>query len=614
MLTPVERSGRSGSLAGILRETSAVKECWLEPGSRTVEPRNLAITSISGKALGIVDYSETAGLELKLTATSFTGILVDFGFEVGGNVRLNFGTGDCRRASVQAVESLEHLFNPVVARTASLADPVIYCRHFRARENGHVDLPHCGGFRYLWIYPERLCRVTLRGVSLSYTPHVADPDACGYFLSSDEMLNRAWYAGLHTVEMCTIDPRLGGIDGKHKIGECDWVIADGAKRDRLVWTADLAVAGAAVYCSFNETAVVRDSLLSLSALQEKSGYIPACTPGSISTRVTAGLFADYVAWWVVALYQYYLHTGDVECVRENFPVIKRALAYMHSQCRGGLFRQGPLNMMEWCFTIFRLGKPAYTNVMYHWALNCASSMAHEIGEDNISVGYVTRAYRLGEMIERNLLDVDRGVLLDTTLDRGRVPQDANALAIVSGLTGELDAARRQLDYLRENEWVAWGATNVDIPYYRLTPGFQPHNKRVIPFMNNYEALARFAARDDAGALELIKRCWGNMVNSEPATTFWEWAGRKGGVDGHLSSLCHAWSAGVVPLLSKYVLGIRTLKPGYKSFVFDPRFIGLEWVEGRVPVPGGFIEARVERKKDGSYKKQFKAPNGIVAKE
>ena len=75
------------------------------------------------------------------------------------------------------------------------------------------------------------------------------------------------------------------------------------------------------------------------------------------------------------------------------------------------------------------------------------------------------------------------------------------------------------------------------------------------------------------------------------------------------SLCHGWSAGVVPLLSKFVLGIRPVGVAYKQFQFDPRPAGLEWVEGRVPVKGGFIEARVEKAGDG-YDVHVKAPKGM----
>lgn len=444
-----------------------------------------------------------------------------------------------------------------------------------------------------------------------YTPHIPpDPDSCGYFLSSDDTLNRAWFAGLHTVEMCTVDPALGGRRSNHRIGQGDWVLIDGAKRDRLIWTGDISPMGAAIYVSDFNTAAVRDSLTSLSSQQRGDGYIPGCSPATGLGRVASGFFGDYVAWWIITLYQYYLHTGDSETLEAEMPVVKKALGYLHKQCRGGLYRQNPLNMFEWCFTVLRRGKPSYTNILYYWALNCASFLAYEIGDEETSSGCVSRAFRLGEVIVRELWDMERGVFVDSTSDRRRSPQDANSLAIVSGLIGEPETANGMLDYMRERLWEEWGSANVDFPYYRLTPGLPAHNRRVVPFMNNYEALARLMAGDDGGAMELIRRCWGNMVDREPATTFWEWTGRHGEVDNHFTSLCHGWSAGVVPLLSKFVLGIRPAAVAYRRYRFDPRPCGLEWVEGRVPVPGGFIEARVERKGE-SYEQKVSAPGGIT---
>lgn len=598
-------------MAGILKETKNVKKYWLEPESRTVEPVALMSTTVTGKQIGEIPYSARAGLELRAWTTGIECILVDFGKEVGGYPRLTFGSGNCRRIGVQAVESREHLLKPGLAEAAAPADPALYCHRIKTRSDRPVELPHCGGFRYLWLYPECPGRITLRDVWVEYTPYLAGgPGDCGYFLSSDETLNRAWFAGLHTIEMCTVRPTLGGPDGNHRIGEGDWVLVDGAKRDRLIWTADIGPMGAAVYVSDNNADAVRDSLLSLVSRQEQTGYIPGCSQTTVTGRIASGFFGEYVAWWVVCLYQYYMHTGDRELVEELFPAVKRALHYLHSQCRGGLFRQTPLNMMEWCFTVLRRGRPSYTNVMYYWALNSAAYLANEIRQDEVSAGYVSRAFRLSEAIERALWDEGRGVFLDTTADRNRVPQDANSLAIVSGMVGEPSAQRTILEYIREHMWTEYGSTNVDVPYYRLTPGLEPHNKRVIPFMNNYEALARFAARDDSGAMELIRRCWGDMVDREPGSTFWEWKGRSGGVDNHISSLCHGWSAGVVPLLSKYVLGVRPAAAGYRRFRFEPRLCDLDWAEGRVPVPGGgFIEARVVKVK-GGIEASVKAPKGF----
>jgi hypothetical protein len=267
-------------------------------------------------------------------------------------------------------------------------------------------------------------------------------------------------------------------------------------------------------------------------------------------------------------------------------------------------------MQEWCFTVMRRGKPSHTNIVYFWALTGASFLAREIGEDHAADRLRADALEVSAGVRAELWDEARGAFADTTTDRRRVPQDANSMAIASGMVDRPRQAARILGFLRLNMWEEWGSTNVDVPYYRLTPGFPYHNKRVVPFMNNYEALARFVYGDNDGAMELIRRCWGGMVNQEPGTTFWEWTGKNGEVPGRFTSLCHGWSAGVVPLLSKYVLGIRPASPGYSRFVVDPRPVGLEWVEGRVPVPGGFIEARVARRRNGTYEIRMAAPAGI----
>jgi len=165
-----------------------------------------------------------------------------------------------------------------------------------------------------------------------------------------------------------------------------------------------------------------------------------------------------------------------------------------------------------------------------------------------------------------------------------------------------------MDYLKENLWVEWGSTNVDIPYHRLLPGGLPHDRRVIPFMNNYESLARFISNDGDGGIELIKRCWGNMLGEDTGSTFWEWAGRDGYIPGRRTSLCHGWSAGVVPLLSKFVLGVRP-KGHERTYKCEPNLFELEWVEGRVPVEGGFIEARAEKTTSGKLRVKVEAPTG-----
>ena len=62
-------------------------------------------------------------------------------------------------------------------------------------------------------------------------------------------------------------------------------------------------------------------------------------------------------------------------------------------------------------------------------------------------------------------------------------------------------------------------------------------------------------------------------------------GRKYG-----NSLCHAWAgAAPVMVLSRGVLGVEPVEPGYRRCSIAPQRCGLEWVRGAVPTPSGVIE-------------------------
>ena len=59
---------------------------------------------------------------------------------------------------------------------------------------------------------------------------------------------------------------------------------------------------------------------------------------------------------------------------------------------------------------------------------------------------------------------------------------------------------------------------------------------------------------------------------------------------YANSLCHAW-AGAAPVMaiSRGVLGVEPIEPGYYVCRVAPQRCGLEWVRGTVPVPAGLIE-------------------------
>ena len=58
-------------------------------------------------------------------------------------------------------------------------------------------------------------------------------------------------------------------------------------------------------------------------------------------------------------------------------------------------------------------------------------------------------------------------------------------------------------------------------------------------------------------------------------------------------LNHAWSASPLNIITRYVLGVTPLKPGFKEISVSPNLGGLEYMRGRVPTPRGLVEVMVD---------------------
>jgi hypothetical protein len=204
--------------------------------------------------------------------------------------------------------------------------------------------------------------------------------------------------------------------------------------------------------------------------------------------------------------------------------------------------------------------------------------------------------------------------------------DVNCYAVTFGIA-DAGQAQRILAYLRERMWTPYGSATLDqkIVSARLSPDVKsyglmnfvrqaehpelkivefmyPHNRMIWPFMVAYEVEARFIAGDSEGAFELIRRCWGNMLDGGTGT-FWECVDADTGtfplrsfnVDSKIdcvNSAAHGWSGWISWILQAYVLGVRPLEPGYRKVLVSPDPGHLPKVSGTVPTPHGPVSATV----------------------
>lgn len=157
-----------------------------------------------------------------------------------------------------------------------------------------------GAFRYLSLLHNSTGSIEVEQVTVEYTamPHWEGDqlrDYSGWFHCNENLLNRVFYAGAYTNQLCTINPNhgnalvhLGEINSTQNgsTGPNTWynnftiangssVLTDGAKRDRLVWAGDMAIAVPALAVSTYDLISVENALDSLFNVQNQStGQLP----------------------------------------------------------------------------------------------------------------------------------------------------------------------------------------------------------------------------------------------------------------------------------------------------------------------------------------------------
>ena len=158
-----------------------------------------------------------------------------------------------------------------------------------------------GGFHYLTVPALRRLGPSLRGVAgvLAGSDRATPDQYPNYFFSSDDTLNRVWYAGAYTVQTNLVrndegrawPPVTAPWNNGATVGELgNIVLTDGAKRDRAVWPGDMGVSVPTGYVSLFETVSAKNSLQTMYNHQSSTGelgYAGRTARGSAGPRRAA---------------------------------------------------------------------------------------------------------------------------------------------------------------------------------------------------------------------------------------------------------------------------------------------------------------------------------------
>jgi alpha-L-rhamnosidase len=375
------------------------------------------------------------------------------------------------------------------------------------------------------------------------------------FSCGDPLLETVWAVGVETYRACAED-----------------AITDNPTRERGQWVGDVASVGMEIASvAYHDLRLCRRALVQAAQCPREDGLVAGMSPGGCIYLPT------YAFQWVVAVMNYFRHTGDRSALAELWPAARRNMeairAFRHED---GLHAVAGWNFVDWGYKTEDGPVDTACNLHYLWSLRGMAAWARALGHD--ASPWEAQAGELSALLEARIA---------AKLNAGgwdAVGYHCATLAMQLGLVADepdcLDFLARHLVNCFPNDP---SAPRNDDP-----TGF---NARLItPYFAHY-VMPLFIERGRMDfVLEQFRRCWGGFMLANGRTTWLE-------VFDTRWSHCHQWSGCPTWQLSRYLLGLHPrfdLGPAHFHFRLEPG--SLSHAAGRLPHPdGGWIDIEWQRK-------------------
>ncbi|KAF7114478.1 hypothetical protein CNMCM5793_008782 [Aspergillus hiratsukae] len=598
------------------------EEYILAPATRDLVPEK--VHHVNGSVSN--PYALTKAKGGKATFHGVSSVTYDFGRNIGGIVSLDISRVSSQDAliGVTFTESSLWINSEACDATADAGlDSPLWFPVGQGSGRYTAEKKHDrGAFRYMTLVSNTSATVAVESVQVHFTaaPTQNLRAYTGYFHCDDELLNRIWYAGAYTNQLCTIDPStgnalpwLGMISSddnitlpetvawwsNYTISNGSSVFTDGAKRDRLVWPGDMSIALESVAVSTYDLYSMRMALESLLSMQQPDGRLPyAGKPFFDVVSYTYHLHS------LVGVSHFYRYSGDLNWLAAHWSQYKLALQWSLSS----IDSTGLANVTasaDW----LRFGMGGHNieaNAILYFVLQESLTLAKALNDTASTSHWAQISATLKSSANALLWDPAAGLYRDnetTTLH----PQDGNAWALKSNLT----LSATQSSIVSTALAARWGPYGAPAPEAGAT---------VSPFIGGFELHAHFLADQPQRALDLMRLQWGFMLDDPRMTqsTFIEGYSTDGSLhyapyrnDPRISH-AHGWATGPTAALTFYAAGIQLLGAAGERWVVAPQPGDLRVVEAGFRTALGMFEVEFEREKNGGYTELvFTAPEGTM---
>ena len=369
--------------------------------------------------------------------------------------------------------------------------------------------------------------------------HAPFNDGASAFSCSDQTLNAVWLLCKHTMKATTAFGIY--IDGE---------------RERIPYEADAYINLLSHYACDLDPRVARATFAHLLA--------HPTWPTEWSLHMPMIADADYEA------------TGDPVLASGHYEALKKKLL-MNKAGPDGLLRASAI--VDWPASERdgyndgivdpqekkQVGPETNTvaNAFYYHALRCMARLATVLGKTDDSNDLAAKADRVCEAFNTVFFDSARGLYVDG-VGSAHASLHANMFPLAFGLVPEKH--RTTVAAFVQSRGMACSVYGAQ---YLL------------------EALYEAGKPDDAFKLMTshTKRSWWHMLELGSTMTLEAWdAQAKPNLTWN-----HAWGAAPANIISRYVLGVRPLQPGYTHILIAPHPSGLNWMRGMVPTPLGPVK-------------------------
>ncbi len=485
------------------------------------------------KGNGQVAVNDTGLFQLVSTAENKPGILLDYGMEIHGGVKISMGIRQNKNPLKLRVR-----FGESVSETMSTVGGDTNATNEHSLRDFIVEVPWLGsievgetGFRFVRIdVVDENEQAPIKSIDAAFV--YRDIPYIGSFESNDERLNNIWSTGAYTVHL--------------NMQNYLW---DGVKRDRLVWVGDMHPEVMTINTVFGNHEVVTKSL----DLARDQHPLPQWMNG----------ISSYSMWWILIHKNVYDYHGDLAYLKEQeaymIALLDQLSTFIDEENKevlnGGRFMDWPTSEIP---------------EAVHAGLQAMMIMTFEAGSEIMSAYDNKKLSKKYKKIAKQLRKHK---------PKGNTTKQAAALMALTGLE---DAEKINKEILTK-DGVERMSTFYGYYILEAMAKAKDYDGALTVIRDYWGAMLDLGATTFWEDFDILDTANTSRIDEMIPPNKTDIHGDFGEYCyvGFRHSLCHGWASGPTAWLSQYVLGINISNAG-NSVKIAPNLGDLQWAKGSFP--------------------------------